>query len=504
MRVGGAYWASQPQLPLSPYLLVRTSNHAGISEFLRARSPERIVHWTRDDGRPLTFERGDAVVVGGDCDPWHLMSGASEVIVDEDDELSLLAAIAGLPVTTLGDNDLTAAELRRIAVSVILSFDYVSPFTGDVIPAPEAIALCGFWRKLIDSNRSLTDAVGFAFWKRPTVTPLLWAGSSDVPFVSTLIPEREDSCIALWRSRTPHSLLAEIGKTARFVEVEDGFIRSSGLGADCVAPLSIVVDRHGIHFDPARASELEQLIEAGHFAPDLIDRARQLREAIVAAGLSKYETGRASPTARKPGQRLILVPGQVEDDRAVIEGGCGLASNLELLRRVRSAAPDARILYKPHPDVEAGHRRGAIPDDVCLGLADEVVREESIASLLDRVDEVHVNTSLAGFEALLREKAVTTYGVPFYAGWGLTSDLGPVPARRTATRTLDELVAAALLLYPRYLDPLSGLPCPAEVLISRLSDPAMATARKGIVVRLRRFQGRWRRQVQSIRGLVSR
>ena len=79
------------------------------------------------------------------------------------------------------------------------------------------------------------------------------------------------------------------------------------------------------------------------------------------------------------------------------------------------------------------------------------------------VDEVHVNTSLAGFEALLRGKAVTTYGVPFYAGWGLTRDLGPVPARRTAKRSIDELVAAALLIYPRYLDPVTGLPCPAEV-----------------------------------------
>jgi capsular polysaccharide export protein len=119
--------------------------------------------------------------------------------------------------------------------------------------------------------------------------------------------------------------------------------------------------------------------------------------------------------------------------------------------------------------VEAGHRTGAIADETCLSVADEIVKNEPVSALLDLVNEVHVNTSLAGFEALMRKKPVTTHGVPFYAGWGLTRDLGPVPARRSAKRTLDELVAAVLILYPRYLDPVTGLPCPAEILVKRLT-----------------------------------
>jgi capsular polysaccharide export protein len=71
-------------------------------------------------------------------------------------------------------------------------------------------------------------------------------------------------------------------------------------------------------------------------------------------------------------------------------------------------------------------------------------------ALLQAADEVHVLTSLAGFEALLRGKAVTCYGQPFYAGWGLTHDMTP-HARRTRSLQLDELVAGALLLYPLYL-----------------------------------------------------
>ena len=129
-------------------------------------------------------------------------------------------------------------------------------------------------------------------------------------------------------------------------------------------------------------------------------------------------------------------------------------------------------------------------------LADRIVGELPISSLIAMVDEVHVNTSLAGFEALLRGKSVTTYGVPFYAGWGLTHDLGPVPSRRTARRTLDELVAAALVLYPRYLDPVTGLPCPAEVVVARLS--ACDERDPGLLVGMRRLQGKVMRRLRSL------
>jgi capsular polysaccharide export protein len=190
----------------------------------------------------------------------------------------------------------------------------------------------------------------------------------------------------------------------------------------------------------------------------------------------------------------------VEDDRSVQSGGGPVQTNLELLRRARANAPDAYILYKPHPDVEAGHRKGIIRDQIALGLADEIVRDEAIGALIAMVDEVHVNTSLAGFEALLRGRAVTTYGVPFYAGWGLTTDLGSVPTRRNIRRTLDELVAAALLIYPRYLDPDTGLPCPPEVLMERLMRPVQP--KQGWLVTLRQGQGRIRYLFNTARHKV--
>ncbi|MBV8168274.1 MAG: capsular biosynthesis protein, partial [Alphaproteobacteria bacterium] len=167
-------------------------------------------------------------------------------------------------------------------------------------------------------------------------------------------------------------------------------------------------------------------------------------------------------------------------------GGAGVTGNFDLLRRVRAANPDAFIVYKPHPDVDAGHRVGAVPDDVAATLANRVMRDVSSAALVAAVDEVHTLTSLVGFEGLLRGRAVTVYGQPFYAGWGLTDDKSP-PPRRGRRLTLEELVAGALILYPRYLDPVTRLPCGPEVIIERLSDPSLW--RGGPLVTARRFQG---------------
>jgi capsular polysaccharide export protein len=441
------------------------------------------------------------VVADAAADPWHLVSGATEVLVDADDELALVAALAGVPLRCVGDGRFKMLErdgrgaLRESFRRHVLKA-CTDPFTDTAMDFAQAVELSGFWRRLIDSNRDITAAVGFAQWKRQTVAPLLWGGSSGVPFAGKVDDPKPADHVAVWKSRVGARSLAGLERSgANLIEVEDGFIRSVGLGADCVPPLSIVVDRSGIYFDPGRASELERLLEEGKFPADLLDRARRLRELIVELGISKYSVGESRLERRQSGKRQLLVVGQVEDDRAVVAGG-GPATNLDLLKQVREANPDAHLIYKPHPDVDAGHRAGAVASELCLALADELAPAAAISSIIDVVDEVHVNTSLAGFEALLRDKPVTTYGVPFYAGWGLTRDLGPVPGRRTARRTLDELVAAALLLYPRYLDPVTRLPCPPEILVRRLAD-SNSTTKPAPLVRLRRLQGRWKQKIAA-------
>ena len=251
------------------------------------------------------------------------------------------------------------------------------------------------------------------------------------------------------------------------MRVEDGFLRSRGLGAELIPPLSLVCDDLGIYYDPSKPSRLEKWIEKrSKLRPDQQARARALIERLTEEGLSKYNlTGPAPDLSNLPTGRRILVPGQVEDDASIRTGTDQVQTNLALLQAVRDAHPDAVILYKPHPDVEAGLRAGETETN---DIADITLRNADPIALLGNVDEVWTMTSLLGFEALLRGVPVTTLGVPFYAGWGLTPDLGDVPPRRRAELSLEGLVHAALIDYPRYVDPKSGLPCPVEVIVERL------------------------------------
>jgi capsular polysaccharide export protein len=304
--------------------------------------------------------------------------------------------------------------------------------------------------------------------------------------------------IACWPSRAPRDLAARAAAAGVPVMwVEDGFIRSAGLGAGFLPAASLALDTRRPYFDPAGPSDLEILLATTDFPPALLARAAALRAALIARGITKYNLGGDAPALPpSPGRRRILVPGQVEDDLSILRGAAGgVRSNLDLLRAVRAAAPDAFIAFKPHPDVEAGYRRGAVPPDQARALADVVLARAPIAPLLDQMEEIHTITSLTGFEALLRGRAVTCWGRPFYAGWGLTQDRAPI-ARRVRRLTLDELVAGALLLYPRYQDPVTELPCPPEALLDRLAEAA--PWKGGMLARLRRWQGR--AMAQWLRG----
>jgi capsular polysaccharide export protein len=462
-------------------------------------------------------------VVADAVNPWSLIEVADRVYTVTS-QLGFEVLMAGKPVRCFGMPfyagwGVTGDELscprrtrrRRVeeifAVAYLLYARYVDPFTGERCAFEDTAALLADWKRRNDANRAPAFCLGMSRWKRGTVSRFL--ASTDAaprfhrsPARAVRAARQAGGRVVVWGSREPAGLEAACRQAGvPLLRMEDGFLRSVGLGAEFFPAASLALDGSGLYYDPRRPSDLETLLREAEFPAGLVERAARLRHAIVERGITKYNVGSAAALPDWPaGRRRILVPGQVEDDRSILAGSPAVRTNLDLLKRVRAVAPDAFILYKPHPDVEGGHRRGAVPESEALAAADAVMRGTSTAALLPEIDEVHTMTSLVGFEALLRGKAVTAYGMPFYAGWGLTADL--LPAERRARRlSLDELVAGALILYPLYVDPLTGLPCTPELVVERLSGECKSNVHKYNLNMLRRWMGMARLALHRLPGL---
>lgn len=358
---------------------------------------------------------------------------------------------------------LTRAQL--FAGAMILYPRWYDPFTDQLCDIEDVIktltASARAWRD--DANGWV--ASGMRLWKRAPLQKVFGA-SRKMMFEDD--PDKADTLAA----DTRRGRMVWAGKSDGHdsaVRVEDSFLRSRGLGADLTPPLSLVLDDLGIYYDPTSASRLEALISASATLPETaIRRAERMMSNIVGAGLSKYNLVADDLPKDLPSGRRILVPGQVEDDASIKCGTTDVSTNHALLLACRAANPAAVILYKPHPDVEAGLRTGTVTN--AADIADVVLTKTSPIAALDAVDEVWTMTSTIGFEALMRGKSVTCLGTPFYAGWGLTDDRDMPIERRNARPTLAQLVHSVLIDYPRYFDPVSGLPCPAEVVVDRLEN----------------------------------
>ena len=385
-------------------------------------------------------------------------------------------------------------NLESLVAAIYLRYlRYLSPLDDTPSSALEVARLLAARRRRDAETEGVTHLLGVHRWKDFHVEPFVKGRRTRLtytmdPDVALERQRKEGGRIVAWASREPEGFEARCAaQGARLHRMEDGFIRSVGLGANLAPPSSLVIDQRGIYYDPSRPSDLEHILQTAEFTPEMLRQAAELRALLIRLGLSKYNVGSAEVAElfADAGERLrVLVPGQVANDASVVRGGGRISGNLELLKAARTARPDAFIVYKTHPDVEAGLRPGAIDHEEVRRYADAIAHKASIASLLDRCQEVHSLTSLSGFEALMRGLVVETYGLPFYAGWGLTEDRESC-GRRRRRLTLDQLVAGALLLYPRYVHRPSLAPCEATDVARQLSFSLLAADPVGLLQKRR-------------------
>ncbi|WP_268011418.1 capsular polysaccharide biosynthesis protein [Aeromonas veronii] len=451
-------------------------------------------------------ELADLEIVSEPCHP-HLLLKRVDAVYTVSSQLGFEALLIGKPVHCFGmpfyagwglTHDTKRCERRvlaradgaislsqLVAAALICYPRYVDPVLGERCEVEDVVKLLAHqqmaparWRRLY--------LVGFSLWKRAFMRTFCAHLADELRFVRRP-PGRltGDEQVLVWGSRYPELVSA--------IRVEDGFIRSNGLGSNLCRPSSLSIDPVGIYFDSRRPSSLEQLLNYEPIDEALLARGNRLLALLRRSRVSKYNVGTSIPfLPPQDGRELVLVVGQVDGDASILCGSPVIRSNEQLLWAVRAAKPQAHILFKPHPDVVCGNREGTISASCLAECVDSQVIQCDLASLYPHIDELHTMTSLSGFEALVQGVKVTTWGQPFYSGWGLTRDIHP-PARRERPLPLAALVCLTLAAYPRYIDWQSGLWCSPEQLIRKLAahKPLAMTG-----------ASRWRRWHLKLRFLV--
>ncbi|WP_456305350.1 capsular polysaccharide biosynthesis protein [Aeromonas dhakensis] len=464
-------------------------NHPHARLLLRTHPDTRF---GKKSGVLARLKLSDVEIVADHCHP-HALLSLVDAVYTVSSQLGFEGLLLGKPVYCFGmpfyagwglTHDSKQCERRNLQVSLaqlvaaaLIHYPrYLDPVLGQRCEVEEVVAIIARQQKPAPRWRRLY-LVGFSLWKRAFMQAFCHHLAEELRFVRKP-PKRltGDEQVLVWGSRHPDLTSA--------IRVEDGFIRSRGLGSNLCRPSSLSIDPVGIYFDCRTPSGLEQLLNYQQLTEQEVMRGQALLDLLKRHGVSKYNVGTVQPfTPPADGRTRVLVVGQVDGDASILTGSPTIRSNEQLLWAVRAAKPEAHIIYKPHPDVVAGNRAGAISAACLAECVDSQVLDIGLTSLYPHVDELHTMTSLSGFEALVQGVKVTTWGQPFYSGWGLTTDAHP-PARRQRTLPLAALVYLTLVAYPLYIDWQTGLWISPEQLIRQLAQQGHSSARKA---------GRWQR-----------
>ena len=232
------------------------------------------------------------------------------------------------------------------------------------------------------------------------------------------------------------ALLCSITGIQKLYFVEPSFLSSVlGYTADTAYALeyrqisSYFIDDMSFYFDSTAGSRVEQFLnsEESILDDDAKKSCAMLIRDIIEKRLTKYnfQPEEALPILDRTGPKVLVVD-QTEADASVWRAYGGSDSFKRMLRDALFENPDATVYIKTHPDKHL-NARGGYYENLCLPPEDsERVRIIDVPAnpytIMEAIDIVYVCTSQLGFEALMAGKRVKTYGMPVYAGGGLTED----------------------------------------------------------------------------------
>ncbi len=265
-------------------------------------------------------------------------------------------------------------------------------------------------------------------------------------------------------------IASKFGK--KFIQIEDGFLRSLGLGVNGAPPYSIIQDEIGLYYDATCPSYLEKIIVDSHYSDVQIERSRNCINKIKKNRLTKYNTTQRCFKRNiefKKYERSILVVDQRLGDTSIPYGLASEDTFKFMLETAIDENPDSEILIKTHPDALIGGKKSHYSKRSLKHNCQLIIEEYNPWSIFESVDHVYVVSSLMGFEALMADKKVSCFGVPFYSGWGLTDDRIALK-RRERKVTLETLFYAAYIEYSKYINHKTKTVCEIEEVINDIIE----------------------------------
>lgn len=282
-----------------------------------------------------------------------------------------------------------------------------------------------------------------------------------------------------WTNTLARNLAVARGKPS--LSLEFGFISCPGLPIHQSPGHSIIVCPDVIYFDATQPTTLENKLNSDTYQLDETQeaRARACIDEIVNLRLTKYNHAPQidlRPRFPDNGRKRVLLVDQRFGDRAV---GFGLGGEATFRRMWETALalPDHDIILKLHPDAisgKYGSYLGRLVQDTPPPNVTLLDFDINPFCLFEVVDKVFICSSQLGLEALMAGCEVHCFGMPFYAGWGLTVDHIAVP-RRHRSRSIEEVFHLFYIDHSRYFVPGPGI-VPLEELLAYFAHPSSKEA----------------------------
>lgn len=270
--------------------------------------------------------------------------------------------------------------------------------------------------------------------------------ASEVDAVFIMIPydRKERIELTLWAIKNNKPLFI----------LEAGFISSVRTLQEYESPISYHVDyNNNIYLFGSENNTITNLLNSDFsLSKKQKEDIQKLIELVISEDISKYNNFTATPNT-KIEKNSILVIDQTLNDYSIYAANANKSTFDYMVKTAIYENPNSTIYIKIHPEVLIGKRKGNINIQEYNGRKNVKILTENLSPnyLFKDMSKVYTVSSTLGFEALLRNKEVHTFGQNFYSGWGCTIDHNH-PQNRCKDRSIIEIAYAIYMHSTYYLN----------------------------------------------------